>query len=126
MAIIFLLTPGILIIYVFLREVFLSLDTLKLLLLSMAITAPLSIINFFWKPDALMKELGDFKSLVLSIFQTGLILYVGTMLSWFIGLSLNMFIVWTLVIAAIILGKEEITYKRRARNGISSVVDTKQ
>ena len=80
--ILLLIAPGIAVIFVYQNSLFISLDWLKLILLSITITAPLVLLNTVLVPefndDGALKSNDLFGALTLSIWCTGILIF-GTL-----------------------------------------------
>ena len=76
-----LISPGILIIFYYFPELFLSIDVIKLLIFVLSIMVPLVTINSFLFGIIVIKDDYVIKSIVL-IFITSLIIYFGLFLSY--------------------------------------------
>ena len=99
--IIFLISPGILILFIFSNKYFLEMDTIKLILLSISITGSLSLLNSVLIIDS-MKKMKD-KSSVLIIFSlgilmTGIIFFLSIVFAFFLSSfsvrSINPVYIW--------------------------------
>lgn len=94
-SIILLITPGFTIIFYFFRELFINLDTLKLILLSISITTPLLIINFTLSTHLLETnkihlskgEQSAFISFIVSIVISAMFVYIALLFSYFLELD---------------------------------------
>ncbi len=90
---IFLIAPGILILFYFDRTLFLSLEAMKLILLSISSTVPFIFINVlcFWslieEPDTKMKKDDVFIFFTLGIFLSNIIFSIVLLISYLLNLS---------------------------------------
>lgn len=75
-----LISPGIAIIYRFNKDLFLQLDGIKLILMSVAIITPLIVVNTFlnavWVDDEINNENSLFVSFTLSAMISAMLLYL--------------------------------------------------
>lgn len=104
----FLILPGIAIIYIFSNELFVSADWIKIILISGAVTAPLVLINTFVLivfNHSGKSEGGNslFIYFSLSVILSGLILYTTIALHYLFGKSFRSGVYFTLVIEAILI-----------------------
>lgn len=94
-SILFLISPGIIGVFLFRQDLFLQLDWARLLLLSIAITAPISLMNTFlcigaFTEKSQLKNNGDFfLYLCMSMIFTGLLVYLFLVISFIINESLK-------------------------------------
>ena len=90
---IFLIAPGFLTIFYFDRSLFVNLEVIKLILLSILFAAPFVLINtFFWgliyaAGDVKMDFDGSYFLIILGVFLTNIIFYCVLFFSYLIGLS---------------------------------------
>lgn len=93
LAVIFLVTPGVGVIFVFNPELFANLDWMKLILLSMTVTTPLSVWNAIILSDLLGLPPEDkdsmFLSLGVGIVMTAIVIFWGISLNYFFGRSFH-------------------------------------
>jgi hypothetical protein len=103
----FLILPGVAVIYVFNNPLIHSADWIKLILISGSLTIPLALINtFFLIPFTVSKQgngNGLFLAFSLSLMVSGLILYSMIGVHYFFDRPLREGIYFVLVIEAILL-----------------------
>ncbi len=116
--IIFLISPGFLVIFIFFRDIFLTLDTLKLILLVISITAPISfmITAILESPkDTIKRDL--FREFSLGICITGVILSFPVFLSWVLRYSFNQFIFLTIAFGILIISFSKKLINKEGKEG---------
>ncbi len=97
---VFLITPGIILIFYFFPDLFKMLDVLKLIMLSVAFFSPLFLINTF----ILINNIKDiFYSFSLGIFLTNIVFYVSLATAYYFKLSLENTISLVLVFEVILI-----------------------
>ena len=105
LSILLLIAPGVLIIFEFYRDLFSSMDSIKLILLSLAIITPFVFINFFAQMKTEKQAEDDiFFSMLLSIIFSGLVLYIVSLFKLFINKDIHYFIYLAMIIVVIFFG----------------------
>jgi hypothetical protein len=94
---IFLILPGVLIIFLFDRNLFLELDWIKLILLSASITAPLVFLNFMIISYLDKVTLSDNKqslaALAMSCIFTGFIILLSAVYGYFVRWTMGQVVI---------------------------------
>ena len=93
------ISPGLLILFLFKRDLFISLDLLKLILLSASLSLPIILCNFLlWVVPVDSKESnnGPGGALVMALVASSAVIYFPLVISFLWGLGLHTYI-WILV-----------------------------
>ena len=102
-ALVFLIAPGLMIIFYFYPDLFLSIDTIKLILLSLAFTTPVVLINMFLFGKIMNKKSNIAVDSIFAIFLTSSIIYIGLFISYLFKLSFGNFIFLNIVLEIILI-----------------------
>ena len=98
--VIFLISPGFLILFYFKQNIFLDLDSIKLILLSVSIVTPFVLVNFLTIIFLLTAQKIEIKSddtfsfITLGIFFTNIIFYILFLVSYLLNLSFKIIMFW--------------------------------
>lgn len=98
--IIFLISPGFLILFYFKQNIFLDLDSIKLILLSVSIIAPFVFLNFLIivilsaAQKAEIKSDDTFSFITLGIFFSNIIFYILFLVSCLLNFSFRITMFW--------------------------------
>lgn len=97
--IVFIIVPGFAIIFVYYRDLFISLEIFKLLLLSMTFSAPFILINFFVTQEgSKINESRVSPKLTLPIFAGALVVYLSLIIAKLFHFNLKYFLIITVCI----------------------------
>jgi hypothetical protein len=100
------ISPGFLILFIFKRDLFISLDVLKLILLSVSLSLPIVWCNFsLWAAlsgDSEGAKSGTAGTLVMALLISSVVVYLPLVVTFLWGLGLHTY-VWILVVLEIIL-----------------------
>ncbi|MDQ5893686.1 MAG: hypothetical protein QG640_698 [Patescibacteria group bacterium] len=104
----FLILPGVAIIYIFNNELFINADWIKIILISGAVTAPLVLVNTFILVTIFMcnkksTESSLFISFSLSVLLSGLILYTNIALHYIFEKTFRSGVYFTFAIEFILI-----------------------
>jgi Na+/proline symporter len=138
------LAPGALVIFVFDRELFMALDTFKLVLLALAITLPVSLINIFcasvfseaidkeWhkeaEADKKKKELLITAEIAVSFWTTSAVFYLALAITFLKSLDImsfagHVFIGEVIVVLAAVYTVVRVKWKARTESKVVSPED---
>lgn len=104
LSLLFLVTPGFLTFFVFDKELFLKLDVIKLVILSLSTITPFIILNFFFlqqTEDPKNLKISSSTYLVLAIFISVLIIDLSLFIKFIFNYHVAVFIILTILIQVI-------------------------
>lgn len=102
-----LILPGLSTIVLYVPELLVSLDWVKVALLSASITAPLALINAMTMGStAKGKQENDnlFHDFIVGIYTAGIIVYISSAAAYFLSLSISQYVVILLVTQFVMIG----------------------
>ena len=110
--VVFLVAPGVAAVFVFYRKIFLTLDWVRLVLLSISLVAPLVLVNMLFRPgsgkDREPAKDESFYGSTLAIIMTGLLFYFGLAIVSVFDFDIGQFYILLIVAEIILLFKDGI------------------
>jgi len=86
------LAPGFLIIYLYKPDLFLSLDTIKLLIFAVSLSGPIFVINMIFLMNTPPDTKNQYVSAIIGLFLAAIILYFGILAAYLFTLSFKVFL----------------------------------